>query len=56
MKIINIIDDRKMFNAKGLDGNGDTKWIMPDRLHPNAAGYTIWTDVVLPHFKAICGK
>ena len=44
------------FNAKWLDKNGDTKWIMPDRLHPNAAGYTIWTDAVLPHFKAICGK
>ena len=44
------------FNAKYLDANGDTKWIMPDRLHPNAAGYKIWTDAVLPYFKRICGK
>ncbi len=44
------------FNAKYLDKKGDTKWIMPDRLHPNAKGYKIWTDAVLPHFKAICGK
>ena len=44
------------FNAKYLDAKGDTKWIMPDRLHPNAAGYKIWTDAVLPYFKSICGK
>lgn len=45
------------FNAKFLDGNGDTKWVMPDRVHPNAAGYReIWLPAVLPHFKAICGK
>ncbi len=44
------------FNAKFLDKEGDVKWVMPDRLHPNAEGYTIWTDAVLPHFKAICGK
>ena len=36
------------FNAKYLDKKGDTKWIMPDRLHPNAAGYKIWTEAVLP--------
>ena len=44
------------FNSKYLDSKGDTKWIMPDRLHPNAAGYKIWTDAVLPYFKSICGK
>ncbi len=44
------------FNAKFLDKNGDTKWIMPDRLHPGDAGYKIWTKSVLPHFKSICGK
>ena len=44
------------FNAKWLDKNGDTKWIMPDRLHPGAAGYAIWADAVLPYFKSICGK
>ena len=45
------------FNAKFLDEKGDTKWIMPDCVHPNAAGYRdIWLPAVLPHFKAICGK
>ena len=44
------------FNKKYLDAKGDTNWIMPDRQHPNAAGYKIWTEAVLPHFKAICGK
>ena len=44
------------FNAKFLDEKGDTKWIMPDRLHPGDAGYKIWTESVLPHFKKICGK
>jgi beta-glucosidase len=44
------------FNAKYLDEKGDTKWIMPDRVHPNEAGYKIWTAAVLPHIKAICGK
>ena len=44
------------FNAKFLDGAGDTKWIMPDRLHPHAAGYEVWTEAVLPWFKRFCGK
>jgi lysophospholipase L1-like esterase len=45
------------FNSKLIDANGDTKWIMPDRLHPNAAGYKdIWMPAVLPYFKEICGK
>ncbi len=45
------------FNAKFLDAKGDTEWIMPDRLHPNATGYReIWLPAVLPHFKGICGK
>ena len=44
------------FNAKYLDAKGDTKWIMGDRLHPGDAGYKIWTEAVLPHFKSICGK
>ena len=45
------------FNSKFLDENGDTKWIMPDRLHPNAQGYSeIWMPAVLPYFKEICGK
>ena len=45
------------FNEKFLDEKGDTKWIMPDRLHPNAKGYAeIWMPAVLPYFKGICGK
>lgn len=44
------------FNAKYLDAKDDTKWIMPDRVHPNEAGYRIWTDAVLPYFKSICGN
>lgn len=44
------------FSEKFLDDRGDTAWIMPDRVHPGAAGYTIWTDAVLPYFKASCGK
>jgi len=45
------------FNSKFLDEKGDTKWIMPDHVHPNAKGYSeIWMPAVLPHFKEICGK
>lgn len=45
------------FNSKFLDADGDTKWIMPDRLHPNADGYgKVWLPSVLPYFKEICGK
>ncbi len=44
------------FNAKFLDGNGDTHWVMPDRVHPNAHGYDMWLEAVLPHFERICGK
>ena len=32
------------FNSRFLDGNGDTKWIMPDRLHPDSDGYRIWME------------
>ena len=45
------------FNAKFLDAKGDTAWVMPDRVHPNAAGYrAIWLPAVLPHFRKVCGK
>ena len=45
------------FNAKFLDKKGDTKWIMPDRLHPSADGYkNVWLPAVLPYFKEIVGK
>ena len=44
------------FNDKLIDAKGDTKWIMPDRLHLNGQGYKVWADAVLPHFQKICGK
>ena len=45
------------FNSKLIDANGDTKFIMSDRLHPNAEGYqNIWMPAVLPYFREICGK
>lgn len=44
------------FTSKFLDEKGDTKWIMPDRLHPSAEGHKIWAEAVLPYFKEICGK
>ena len=45
------------FNAKFLDEQGNTKWIMADCLHPNAKGYRdIWVPAVLPHFREIVGK
>lgn len=44
------------FNDKFLDENGDTKWIMPDRLHPELPGYKIWAEAVLPYFQKFCGK
>ena len=44
------------FNSKFLDANGDTQWIMPDRLHPNADGYRIWLEATLPLIHKICGK
>ena len=45
------------FTSKFLDGDGDVQWIMHDRLHPNAEGYSdVWLPSVLPYFKNICGK
>ncbi|MBQ4200133.1 MAG: acetylglucosamine-6-sulfatase, partial [Kiritimatiellae bacterium] len=57
----NYADGKKVvwvdFNSKFLDANGDTKWIMRDRLHPNAKGYSdIWMPAVLPYFREACGK
>lgn len=38
-----------------LDEKGDTRWIMPDRLHPNGDGYArVWLPAVLPHFREFC--
>lgn len=44
------------FSEKYLDKSGDTQWIMPDRLHPNEAGYRLWAEEVLPYFRKITGK
>ena len=45
------------FNDRWLDANGDTKWVMPDGLHPNAEGYrTVWMPAVLPYFEKICSQ
>lgn len=42
---------------KFLDEKGDTIKLMPDRCHPNLAGYRdVWMPAVLPYFKEICGK
>lgn len=55
-----VADGEKIFwvdiNAKLVDANGDTKFIMPDRLHPNAEGYRIWKEAVTPLFRRIVGK
>ena len=44
------------FNSKLVDEKGDTQWVMPDRLHPNAQGYDIWVKAVRPYFERFCGK
>jgi len=36
-----------------LDKDDDTKWIMPDRLHPQTRGFEIWYDRVKPYFDGI---
>ena len=41
---------------KFLDANKDLpKDIMPDALHPNAKGYQIWADAILPSVKEMMG-
>ncbi len=41
---------------KFLDANKDLpKDIMPDALHPNAKGYQIWADAILPTIKEMMG-
>ena len=40
------------FTSKFLDENGDTKWCMNDRLHPNEKGYQIWWDAIKPFIDA----
>ena len=43
------------FGGEYVDADGDTRWIMPDRLHPGAMGLGMWYDRVKPLFRAICG-
>lgn len=51
------LDDGKMIrfldiNAKFLGQDGKIPYgIMPDQLHPNAAGYQIWADAITPLLK-----
>lgn len=51
------LDDGKMIrfldiNAKFLGQDGKIPYgIMPDQLHPNAAGYQIWADAIAPLLK-----
>ena len=60
--IKNFADGKKVvwcdFNAKFLNADGSLKadLFMKDCVHPVAAGYEVWTDAVLPYFKAACGK
>ena len=37
------------FGDRLIDYRGDTKFIMPDRLHPEAAGYEIWYEELKPY-------
>ena len=39
------------FTDRFLDDKGDTKWVMPDRLHPVAQGYEIWYEEVKPYIE-----
>ncbi len=44
-------------NDKLLEADGTlSKEVMPDLLHPNAKGYEIWAQAMLPTFKAVLGK
>ncbi len=44
--------NKNFFNAEGQL----TKDVMNDLLHPNAKGYRIWADAILPVFRDVCGK
>ncbi|MGN0853209.1 MAG: GDSL-type esterase/lipase family protein [Kiritimatiellia bacterium] len=45
------------FTDRFLQDDGTiSRDMMPDFLHPTAAGYRIWADAARPVFKAICGK
>ena len=45
------------FNQKLLEPDGTlTKEMMPDFLHPQAKGYAIWAQAVLPFIREAAGK
>jgi beta-glucosidase len=45
------------FNSRFLEPDGKmTKRVMNDLLHPNAVGYQIWADAIVPVFRQILGK
>jgi lysophospholipase L1-like esterase len=45
------------FNSRFLEPDGKmTKRVMDDLLHPNAVGYQIWADAIVPVFRQILGK
>ncbi|MBI3828424.1 MAG: GDSL family lipase [Planctomycetes bacterium] len=60
-KLISKLDDGKKIkyldiNPKFLTDDGTLgKDIMPDLLHPNAKGYQIWADAILPVVKEMLG-
>ena len=44
------------FGDKFLQPDGTlSKEIMPDFLHPNARGYTIWADAIRPEIEKVFG-
>lgn len=45
------------FNAKFLEADGTLpRRLMTDLLHPNAEGYRIWYDELVPYLRKYCGK
>ncbi len=60
-RIAKLEDKKSIFymdiGDKFLDADGNLpKEIMPDALHPNAKGYQIWADAILPKVKELMGS
>jgi len=58
--IAKLADEKRVFfldfNSKFLEADGTlTKEIMPDRLHPNEKGYTIWAEAIEPMVAKLMG-
>ena len=56
-----LADDRDVvwldFNDRFLQPDGTLpKAMFPDELHPNADGYRIWCDAVMPRFEKYAGR